>query len=120
MGVDILACDPLAAGEPGSHRHENTTAWTEIFSAGPEILRVQQLRTLFLCWPPPFSSMAADCLKLYRGEVLLYVGEEPGGCCGDEEFEELIKRDWVEEKRVNIPRWPAPFVKDSLYVYRRR
>ncbi len=120
MGVDILACDPLVAGEPGSHRDENTTAWTEIFSAGPEILRVQQLRTLFLCWPPPFSSMAADCLKLYRGEVLLYVGEEPGGCCGDEEFEELIKRDWVEEKRVNIPRWPAPFVKDSLYVYRRR
>lgn len=122
MGVDILACDPLAAGAPGSHRDEGTSAWTEVFPAGPEILSnaAHRERTLFLCWPPPFSSMAADCLKLYQGDRLLYVGEEPGGCCGDEEFEELINRDWAVEKRVNIPRWPSPFVKDSLFVYRRK
>ncbi len=122
MGVDILACDPLAAGDPGSHRDAGTTAWTELLTAGVEILSApgHRERTLFLCWPPPFSSMAADCLKLYQGNRLLYVGEEPGGCCGDEEFEELIRRDWLLEKRVNIPRGPAPFVKDSLYVYRRR
>jgi len=122
MGVNILACDPLAAGEPDSYRDEGTTAWTEILAAGPEILSAaaHRERTLFLCWPPPFSSMAADCLKLYQGDRLLYVGEEPGGCCGDEEFEELIKRDWVVEKRVNIPRWPSPLVKDLLFVYRRK
>lgn len=122
MGIDILACDPLEAGEDGSHREEGTRAWTTILKAGAEILSCEAAkgRTLLLCWPPPFSSMAADCLKLYTGERLLYVGEEPGGCCGDEEFEALIRRDWVVEKRINIPRWPAPFVKDSLYVYRRR
>lgn len=122
MGVDILACDPLASGEPGSHRDQGTTAWTHVINSGPEILSSDAAlgRTLFLCWPPPFSSMAADCLKRYQGERLLYVGEEPGGCCGDDEFMQLIERDWVTEQRINIPRWPAPFVKDSLYVYRRK
>ena len=35
-------------------------------------------RTLFLCYPPA-GPMAAECLRLYKGERLVYVGEGRGG-----------------------------------------
>lgn len=76
-------------------------------------------RTLFLCWPPYDTSFAADCLKAYRGDTLVFVGEGSGGCTGDDAFFNMLDgKSWVESgETVRIPQWYG--IHDYLFVYRR-
>lgn len=80
--------------------------------------------TLFLCWPPYDSPMAASCLKYYsdtwsaKWTKFIFVGEIEDGCTGDQQFWRMIERDWTEVKRIAIPRWP--YIYDALVVYERK
>jgi hypothetical protein len=50
-------------------------------------------RALLLCWPPHNDPMAADALRAYGGDLLVYVGVR--GCCANAQFYELLAADWV-------------------------
>lgn len=43
------------------------------------------MRTLLLVYPGP-NDMASSCLKEYRGNCILYVGEPRGGVNANDEF----------------------------------
>ena len=62
------------------------------------------LPSLLLCYPPPSSSMADDCLDAYPGSVLLYIGEWRGNTA-TREFEARLLREWVLEERLVLPAW---------------
>eukprot|EP00051_Salpingoeca_urceolata_P003286 m.56682 g.56682 ORF g.56682 m.56682 type:complete len:364 (-) comp12646_c0_seq2:39-1130(-) len=51
-------------------------------------------RTLFLCYPPN-TDMATNCLKLYKGSTLVYVGEGRGGVNGTPEFFDELEQHWT-------------------------
>ncbi|MGW4663244.1 hypothetical protein [Streptosporangium sandarakinum] len=53
-------------------------------------------RALFLSWPNYSHPWAAQALSSYQGDLLIYVGEGWGGCCGDDDFFELLNTEWVE------------------------
>lgn len=72
---------------------------------------------LMLCWPDYATSMAADCLKRFRGDRVVYIGEGSGGCTGDDCFHEQLRK-WHEEEEVVIPQWPGLY--DYLVLYRRK
>lgn len=51
-------------------------------------------RALLLCWPSLGGAWAAQALRRHRGSLLIYAGEESGGCTADEEFFALRDRDF--------------------------
>ena len=107
MGGGILAFD----AEPSKE------SWFPVRVGGPEQVAKHPDRTLFLCWPPYETSMARDCLDQYCGDVLIHVGEGPGGCTGDDVFWEQIENEWFPAKHIKIPQWEA--IHDSLTIFTR-
>lgn len=75
---------------------------------------------LMLNWPPYNDPMAAQALKAFRGNKLIYVGEGWGGCTGDDCFHNIIEKEWqlVEEREIDIPQWYG--IHDWLHLYRRK
>lgn len=102
-----------------THQHPDCKQWVDVAHGGPEILEGypgQEKHALMLCWPP-MSSMAADALKRYQGETLIYIGEGSGGCNADDEFFSMLEA-WEASRAVLIPRWE--FIHDTLTIYKRR
>jgi hypothetical protein len=112
-GVDVLAYDCC----PGSNLWVKRS-WAAVRVGGPEKAAKLPQRTLFLCWPPYDEPMAAECLKAYRGNKVIYIGEDGWGCTGDQEFHEILGRDWEQIEYHCIPTWDG--IHDGLTVYRRR
>ena len=73
---------------------------------------------LLLVWPPWATSMAADCLRIFKGNVMAYCGEGRGGKTASQAFFELLLADWVLQRRVLIPTWQG--CSDTFCIYRRK
>lgn len=117
-GGQIIAADVLPAPSKGNHWHALAgSSWTEVLSGDETIVRQYPNRTLFLSFPPEINRCAYNALKLYKGNVLIYVGEDAGGCTGTKEFHDALAREWHLVKQVEIPQWPGVY--DMLYVYAR-
>lgn len=114
-GVAVRAFDSF---EYDRHWFDRSRAWFPVEQGVPEVLpEIPADHALLLCWPP-MSSMAARAARLYRGDVLIYVGEGSGGCCADPVFHRMLKKEWDELDLVAIPCWPH--VHDYLTIYLRR
>jgi len=76
-------------------------------------------RVLLLAWPPLDDSMAADALRSFTGDLLIYCGEEATGCTAGDEFFDLLGEAW--ERVGTSPHhrtWQA--CDDILAAWRRR
>lgn len=73
-------------------------------------------RTLLLVYPPP--GLALSCLQIYKGEVLVYVGEGEGGVNGTEAFFKELRKGWVLEETLEVQNFPKCF--EKVYIVRRR
>jgi hypothetical protein len=119
--------------KPGWNHYSNGL-WIPVSRGGPLKLRhkLAKYGTLLLVWPPYSDPFAAQCLKLFQGHTVCYVGEGFGGCCADDEFFSLLhgkhydeefslvetESEWEQVCRVNIPQWPG--MHDYLSVWKRR
>jgi hypothetical protein len=115
-GVDVLAYDK----HPGQNE-QASHIWTAVRVGTPSVLESEAVspgRNLLLCWPPYDEPMAYECLEHFQGERVFYVGESPGGCTGDEDFHEKLRRDFDVEKSIDLPQWPG--IHDYLSVWRRK
>lgn len=66
--------------------------------------------------------MGYRCLRRYRGEFFIYVGEEPlpngvKPASVDDEFFHLLEREWQLLQLVTLPNWELCW--DRLYIFRR-
>ena len=73
---------------------------------------------LFLCWPPYDDPMASNCLKAYKGNTLIFIGESKGGCTANYEFFRMLVDEWEQIEDIYIPHWPTIY--DSMSVYHRK
>jgi hypothetical protein len=80
--------------------------------------RVHPDRVLFLSWPP-FDDDGASyaALRAYQGELLLYVGDGPGGPTGTVRFHRELALNWTPVEQAALPNWPG--LRDRLAVYAR-
>ncbi|MGC2190850.1 MAG: hypothetical protein WA751_00760, partial [Candidatus Dormiibacterota bacterium] len=63
--TDIVAFDQTPPGSSRDNRyHPNTVCWTAVGVGDQTELVRHRDRTLFVCWPPLFSSLG-DCLSFY-------------------------------------------------------
>jgi hypothetical protein len=77
------------------------------------------VRALLLAWPPPEDPMAADALRSFPGDLLVYCGEEVTGCTASDEFFDVLDEEW--EPIGTSPHhvtWES--CDDVLAVWRRR
>jgi hypothetical protein len=93
-GIDVVAYEPNTPGD--NH-----------YAAGLEYFPLQRAdavtaarqhpdRALLVCWPSYKATWAAEALRVFQGEVLVYIGEHWGGCCADDGFFELLNAEWEE------------------------
>ena len=73
-------------------------------------------RTLFLCCPPP-GDMALRCLRQYKGEILIYVGEGRGGAHANGDFFDEVLSSYSLEKVIELK--PFPRCHEKLFIFRR-
>lgn len=116
-GGDIIAYD--ATLDPSQNQYVSDRGpWFDVRIGGPLAAADHPDRTLFLCWPPFDDTFAFDALSAYQGDTLIYVGEGPGGCTGDDIFHLLLEEEWEQVDWYQIPRFPT--MHDSMYIYRRK
>lgn len=116
-GVDVIAYDALPSESGRNSYTYKAESWTEVLSGTESTAAYHPDRALMLCWPPDKDEMAWRALRVYTGNTLIYIGEEPPACTADERFHELLKQNWKLEKRIDIPQWYL--INDSLFVYTR-
>lgn len=88
-------------------------------SAAEALESFPEAGVLMSVWPAGYGPRFT--LDNFKGNKLVYIGEEYGGCTHFEGlFEEKFERDWELVKKVDIYNWFNFFLNDSLYLYRRR
>ena len=132
-GGDVVAYDQHDPESNPDYPFEQ--GWFEVQRGGPEKAAEHSDRALFLCWPPYDAPFAADCVKAYQGDTIIFVGEGSGGCTADNDFfravgergcywgdEEEPKEppsdEWEQVKSVDIPQWDG--IHDYMTIYRRK
>lgn len=113
QGGDILAFDI----SPYTNCQANNQHYL-VQQAEESIVKNYSNRSLFLCWPPYKEPMAHDCLKNYKGDTLIYIGEFRGGCTADNKFFDLLEKEWELIEEQNIPQWET--MHDYLSIYKRK
>jgi hypothetical protein len=58
---------------------------------------------LMLLWPPRNSSLAYDCIKKFKGNKLIYGGQDRGGVTADDDFFDEIDKHWVLTHSMMVP-----------------
>lgn len=114
-GVDIVAYDL----EPGFNT-QVARLWTHVEQGDASVAGEHPERTLFLCWPPYSDPMGAQALGVYLdagGRKLALVGEDRGGCTGDDDLFDLIATRMRPVESVAIPQFPGAH--DWMELYER-
>lgn len=107
-GVEVEAFDTFPKDDP---------RWDKPKLGTHEILKSYPSHSLLLCWPPFRSSMAADCLNAFSGQMLIYVGEAEGGCTADDDFFGIVREEFSLRKKIEILNWPN--IHDAVWLYQR-
>jgi hypothetical protein len=76
-----------------------------------------EVPVLFLCWPPYNTPMADEALNAFKGNKVIYIGEDEGGCNADGNFFNLLEEKWKLNKCVFIPQWYG--LHDRMFLYER-
>lgn len=122
LGVPVLAFDeaPPRKGHRDNHWHQNTPALFPVTIGNTRTALDHPDRSLFLCWPPYASSMAAMALGDYAeagGTRLIYIGEDEGGCTADPDFFSALYAGWTRVAEHALPQWSG--MHDQIQVWDR-
>jgi hypothetical protein len=116
-GADIVAYDKAPPGGVRSNRyHYDLWPWTDVREGDIDVLQHYPTRSLFLCWPPLYSSLG-DALRFFRGGHLVYIGDEGGRTLAPAGLSEAF--DEIERHGV-IAMDPAPGAPAHLSIWRRK
>ena len=97
--------------------HGNVPGFTDVRIGDSRCVAEHKDRALFLCYPPPAEPMAADTLKAYAGNCVVYAGEWRG-LTADPLFEKLLEKSFRLESRLSLPNFGNQA--SQLTVWRRR
>ena len=92
-----------------------------------EVLRMDHLTAirsfpdatvLMLCWPSYNEEFACVALGHFRGDFLIYIGEEECGCTATFSFFHLLDKEWNLTESIDILNWNGIY--DSIQIYERK
>lgn len=114
LGINIIPTD--------SYVHPMTNVvytWTNV-----EVLNHKEAITkyntdiLYMSWPTYDDPYAFESLKLFKGNLLIYIGEPENGCTADDDFYDLLEKEWNCKQEIEITNWDS--IHDSIYIYERK
>lgn len=108
-GADVVAFDV--------YRGKVERRWFDVKVGNEKAISLHPKRTLFLCWHPHKSSMAHECLKKFKGDTVIYIGEF-GGCTADDKFHRKLEKEFFEVDAIPLPKWPC--MHDYCFIYKRK
>lgn len=116
VGCDVVATD-IASPET-SHRFPGQTPYTKIeVMTGAEAAARYPERTLLLVWPE-MDLMSLEALCAYRGDKVIYIGDDRYGCTACDEFFDVLFRDYEKIQVIPLARWSDCY--DVAWVFRRK
>jgi hypothetical protein len=77
-------------------------------------------RNVFMAWPPYDDPMAFNVAqRMSGGKLLVFVGEDYGGCTGNDDFFKYLEKQFEHLKTgASIPSWHG--IHDHVYVYKKK
>lgn len=120
-GGDIIAFDNNKRNEVWDTEYKEQyykKYWFDVKNGNEKEINNYPKRTLFLSWIEYCSEMGLRCLKKYKGQYFIHVGEGEGGCCATDSFFEYLEKKWILSKYINIPQWDG--IHDYLEIYKRK
>jgi hypothetical protein len=60
---------------------------------------------LFFSWPPYDNPLAYKALKKFKGDSVIYIGENRGGCTAGNSFYDELENRFSLVGKFSIPRW---------------
>ncbi len=112
-GNCIIASDNLSSH--GSTR-DNSFIPEMFVMDGVQAVQTHKTNVLFMCWPGFEDPMAVDSLRAFTGDKFIYIGEDRGGCTANDEFFDLLDKDWSKVANIDIPSWFGIYDSLSFYV----
>jgi hypothetical protein len=116
--VDILPYDHEPPQNSTENHYRHTRTFVPVLKGGPRKAKQFPQHALFLCWPPYRTSMADDCVRLYAGKHVIYIGEGHGGCNANDAFFERLEKDFEKIDDIAIPQWNG--LHDALTIWKRK
>jgi hypothetical protein len=122
QGIDIMPVDCI-----GPLRN----SWTYVRKGGPSLLKSKSLqnRNLFLCYPDEDSQLGVECLKHFKGDYIIHVGEmittgtvcaypqSPWGKTSSADFQEDLMETFHCILSAKLPSFPVS--NDFITVWKR-
>jgi hypothetical protein len=115
-GIITVATDPIKI-EKSSYKFKQQWTVIEKMTAKQAIKKYPK-HTLMMIWPCYDKPWAYEALKAYKGDTFVYCGESQGGCTADDNFHELLEKEWQRSMHISIPQWFG--IHDYLDVYVRK
>ena len=108
-GIDVIATDPRTemfrmfkdAGVKEGRWPKSYTTIETINSV--DAVRKYPDRNLLIVWPSLGDSWAADALRVFTGQVVVYMGEGAGDACAEDRFFDLLDQRFSDQVCVRMP-----------------
>jgi hypothetical protein len=114
LGTEVIATD-LNVKEK---RYRFNNQWTDIEEMDAvTAIKKYPNHTLLMVWPCYDKDWAAQALKTYQGNTMIYVGEGHGGCTANDQFYRMLDEFWDVEY-IEIPQWEH--IRDVVYFATRK
>ena len=93
--------------------------YTEIETMdGVNAVKTYLTDVLITVWPPYQCEQIGQTLKQFKGNTLIYLGENRQGCTGSQEFFDELESSWELKEQIKMQNWRGLF--DAMYVYVRK
>ena len=86
-------------------------------------LNTAEFKTIIMAWPEMNTNAYLIARKMQPGQLLVYIGEDEGGCTATEEFFNELRDNWEPLKEVqdslNEHHYSFLSIYDRFFVYRK-
>jgi hypothetical protein len=90
-GIDTTPYDPAQPGETNWYAKKT---WTPVRHGNHVTATQDPDRALFISWPTYGKPWAAQAIRRYQGDLLIYAGTQAGGCCADNNFFRTLRQQY--------------------------
>lgn len=80
------------------------------------IKKYNKINILMMVWPPYEDPIAYKNLKKFKGDKLIYIGENRGDATADYDFYDLLEEKWDLVKDVKMKQFPGLHDTCKLFV----
>lgn len=119
LGVGVACYDLNPGKELVTNGWHDVDLYAEVCAKDcAEAAALHPDRTLFLSWPPHGQDVGTRVLTAYKGERVIYIGDDRGGATGDDRMHLILEAEWTEVDARQPVQWWGQH--DWVKVYERR